>query len=217
MTDPADEAPHYGMVDEWIFAAWNADCTLGVVSGHRLLGSRAWYWSALVQAGEPLLHLTEFDVAVRRVDPFIVKAPQMWAEHQAIDPMKQWSIGNEAFFVALDDPTDAVGRAYGQPSPVAMDLEWYAQANPTAIASGYEQSGVVHGVIELMHQPNVELTEVPAHRWRRFAHSLGPLECKAPATTESLLRAPFAFPDGTGVEWTLRAGGLVPSSPRWVR
>jgi hypothetical protein len=128
--DPTDELPHPGAaVDEWVFAAWAHDGTFGVVSGHRLLAGRAWYWSALVRAGRPLLHLAEWEVRVRP-DPFVVKAPEMWAEHHCDAPLEQWSIGNEAYFTALDDPSEALGRGYGVPTPTAIDLEWYAVGEP---------------------------------------------------------------------------------------
>jgi hypothetical protein len=59
-----------------------------VVSGHRLLGRRSWYWAAVVEDGHPVLHMTEWDVKVR-ADPFIVKAPEMWAEHHCVVPFEQ--------------------------------------------------------------------------------------------------------------------------------
>lgn len=205
---PDDELPHPGLVDEWVFAVWQPRGDLGIVSGHRLLGGRSWYWCALVEADRPLLHLAEWQVAVRAHDPFIVKAPEMWAEHQADAPMEQWSIGNEAYFVALDDPADALDRAYGTPTALAMDLEWYAVDAPTAIEDGYEQAGVVHGEIERLHQPNLQLVEAPAHRWRRWGQALAPLPLPAIDAAPSWdLRAPFAFPDGTRAEWALTPDG----------
>ena len=78
---PGDQRPQDGwydgrhdgaLVEEWVFAAWTPDGRLGVISGHRLVGRTAWYWSALARAGRPLLHVTDFDVPVR-ADPFIVK------------------------------------------------------------------------------------------------------------------------------------------------
>ena len=102
---------------------------------------------------------------------------------------------------------EALGRAYGDPTPIAFDLEWYATGPPTPIEpvgdragidSGYEQLGVVHGAIEVLGEPRLELTEVPAHRWHRWTtHTtgFGPLalpEVRAHAG----VRAPFAFPDG---------------------
>ena len=209
---PTDELPHdaagmSGGVDEWVFAAWRPDGSAGVVSGHRLIGRRAWYWSALVEEGWPLLHLTEWEVTVRS-DPFIVKAPEMWAEHHCVAPMEQWSVGNEAYAAALDDPDEALGRGYGVPTPMAMDLEWYATDPPRAIEDGYDQTGVVHGVVELLERPGFEFVEVPARRWRRWRPdtALGPIRLAA-VIAHTGLRAPFAFPDGTSSDWVLGSDG----------
>jgi hypothetical protein len=214
-----DERPHPGSaVEEWVFAAWTPDARIGVLSGHRLLGRHAWYWAALAQAGEPLFHVAEFDIAVRR-DPFIVKAQSLWAEHTCDAPMEQWSIGNETYASALDDPTDGSGRAYGIPTPIAFDLEWYAIGPPVEIAEGYEQRGVVHGAVELAGRPRLDLVEVPAHRWHRWTPpeperpdgggiraTLGPLPVPQ-VRAHTGVRAPFAFPDGSVVDFVLTPAG----------
>ena len=202
------ERPRPGVaVDEWVFVAWTDDGATGAVSGHRLLGGRAWYWSALVRAGEPLLHLTEWEVRVRP-DPFVVKAPEMWAEHHCVEPLRQWSVGNEAYFVALDDPEAALGRAYGTPTPTAMDLEWYAVDEPSSFDDGFTQRGVVHGRIDVMGRPAIELAEVPATRWRRWTEGAGlsPVAL-AGVVAHTGLRAPFAFPDGAISDWVLGPHG----------
>ena len=113
----SDDRPHAGVaVEEWLFAAWTADATIGLLSGHRLLGPLAWYWACLATEGQPLLHVAEWDVPVRS-DPLLVKAHALWAEHICDAPMEQWTIGNETYAAALDDPSDALGRAYGDPDP----------------------------------------------------------------------------------------------------
>jgi hypothetical protein len=213
--EPADERPHDGLVDEWVFAAWRPDGTAGIVSGHRLLGTRAWYWCALVEEGHPVLHLTEWDVVVRS-DPFVVKAPEMWAEHHCDAPLAQWSVGNEAHFAGLDDPDEGLGRAYGVPTPMATDIEWYATATPTAIPHGFEQVGVAHGLVELLGRPELELVEAPAHRWRRWGSDLGPLQVPS-VVAHTGLRAPFAFPDGTVADWVLTRHGWRARSARSAR
>lgn len=205
---PADEFPHVdASIDEWVFAAWEPDGTAGLLSGHRLLGPVAWYWTAVVQEGYPLLHLTEWDVKVR-ADPFVVKAPEMWAEHHCVATMRQWSIGNEAHASALDPPADALGRGYGMPTPMATDLEWYAIGGATAVGDGFEQVGVVHGEVELLDRPHIEFVEVPAHRWRRWtdADRLDPVRFE-PVVAHTGLRAPFAFPDGATADLVLTPGG----------
>ena len=164
------------MVEEWVFAAWTPDAELGVISGHRVVGRTAWYWAALARSGRPLLHITDFEVPVR-ADPFIVKGEALWAEHTCDDPMRQWSIGNETYASAIEHPDEALGRAYGDPTPIAFDLEWYATGPPSplepagdraSIDAGYEQVGVVHGSIEILGEPRLELVEVPARRWHRW-------------------------------------------------
>jgi hypothetical protein len=208
-----DDAP----VEEWVFAAWAPDAALGVISGHRIVGRTAWYWAALARDGHPLLHITDFEVPVR-ADPFIVKGEALWAEHTCDDPMAQWTIGNETYASAIDDPAEAFGRAYGDPTPIAFDLEWYATgpASPlepagdrAAFDVGYEQVGVVHGAIEILGEARLELAEVPAHRWHRWtshATGFGPLalpEVRAHAG----VRAPFVFPDGSVSDLVLTPEG----------
>ncbi len=200
-------------VEEWVFAAWTADAALGVISGHRLVGRIAWYWAALARAGRPLLHVTDFDVTVRTADPFIVKGEQLWAEHTIDAPMEQWSIGNETYASALEDPDEALGRAYGDPTPIAFDLEWYATgpaqvpADLAGADAGYEQPGVVHGRIEIAGEGPVDLAEVPAHRWHRWGTSgFGPVD-HVEVVAHTGVRAPFAFPDGTSSDVVLTPAG----------
>ncbi len=204
-------------VEEWVFGAWTPDGALGVISGHRLVGRTAWYWAALARAGLPLLHITDFEVPVR-ADPFIVKGEALWAEHTCDDPMAQWSIGNETYASAIDDADEALGRAYGDPTPIAFDLEWYATAPATpvepvgeraAVDVGYEQVGVVHGAIEILGEPSLELTEVPAHRWHRWTTAttgFGPLALPQ-VRAHAGVRAPFAFPDGSVSDLVLTPEG----------
>jgi hypothetical protein len=215
-----DNAP----VEEWVFAAWTADARLGLISGHRIVGRTAWYWSALAREGMALLHVTDFDVPVR-ADPFIVKGEALWAEHHCDAEMEQWSIGNETYASAIEDADEALGRAYGDPTPIAFDLEWYATGPPTpiesagdraAIDAGYEQAGVVHGAIEVLGEPRLELTEVPAHRWHRWTTSaagFGPLALPE-VRAHVGVRAPFVFPDGSVSDLVLTREGWARRSAR---
>jgi hypothetical protein len=212
-----DGRHHAAPVEEWVFAAWSADGRLGVISGHRLVGRVAWYWASLVREGTRLYHVTDFHVPVR-ADPFVVKGEALWAEHHCDAEMEQWSIGNETYASGLDDADEALGRAYGDPTPIAFDLEWYATAPPTriepagdrvAVDAGYEQAGVVHGVIEILGEPRLELVEVPGHRWHRWTTStvgFGPLALPEVAAHTGV-RSPFVFPDGSVSDLVLTPRG----------
>jgi hypothetical protein len=211
---PVDERRHAGAeVEEWVFAAWTADGRLGVLSGHRLLGRRAWYWAALARAGQPVLHVAEWDVTVR-LDPMIVKAQSLWAEHVCDDPMRQWSVGNETYAAALERADEGLGRAYGTPTPIAFDLEWYATAEPEPIQDGYAQRGVVHGAIDVGGEPRTDVAEIPAARWHRWraAGALDPVPLER-ARAHTGVRAAFAFPDGTVADVVLTPDGWRARDP----
>jgi hypothetical protein len=74
---------------------------------------------------------------------------------------------------------------------------------------GYEQVGVVHGAVEVLGEPRLELAEIPAHRWHRWtteSTGFGPLalpEVRAHAG----VRSPFAFPDGSVSDLVLTPRG----------
>lgn len=201
-------------VEEWLFTCWTAPNhqagVIGVVSGYRIVGRAAdpqtgWYWSAVARAGEPLVHVADWSVPPRP-DPLLVKSDGLWAEHTCDVPMEQWTVTNETYAAALDDPDDALGRAYGEPTAVALDLEWYATAPPRTVDSGYGQPGVVHAVIELAGTAGLRLDDVQAYRWHRWGDRLAPVTLPE-AYAHVGVRAPFAFPDGTVADWALTPDG----------
>jgi hypothetical protein len=213
---------HDGTVEEWVFSAWDPRSTTGVLSGHRIVGRTAWYWASLARADGPLLHVTDFDVPVRS-DPFVVKGEALWAEHHCVAEAEQWSVGNETYASAITDPDDALGRAYGVPTPIAFDLEWYAIEEPKPLpqtdVEGYTQRGVVHGTVEVLGEPRVEFVEVPAHRWHRWSlpapapPSTWPPVPLPTVTAHTGVRSPFAFPDGSVADLVLTAEGWARRAP----
>jgi len=192
-----DEGPHDGCVDEWFFVVWEPDGGRGVVCAHRRIGRRVWYWSAVLIDDEPLIHIADFEVPARP-DWSLVKGEQLWAEHVCEVPLAQWTLGNETVGTALDDPDEALGRAHGTPTPVAIDLEWYATDVPVAVPDGYSQSGVVHGVVELAGRGPTSFVESPARRWHRWSPTGPGLVDLPEVVAHSGRRAPFALP-GLGV------------------
>ena len=189
--------------EEWLFTSWMP--RLGVISGYRIVGRVGWYWAAVVRPGEPLIHVTDWAVPLRS-DPLLVKGDGLWADHTCDSPMQQWTVVNETYATALDDPDEAIGRAYGDPTAVAFDLEWYATNAPQPVGGGYTQAGVVHGVIELAGTAGLHLEEAPAQRWHRWGDHLKPVLLPE-AFAHVGVRAPFAFPDGTVADWALTRDG----------
>jgi hypothetical protein len=214
----ADEGPHAtSEVEEWTFSFWAADGTLGATVLLRLLPSerRCWYWSALARRDAPFLHLADWDVPLPRPGAGLtIRSAGLWADHVCEAPFQQWTVANEAYAVALDDPDDALGRAYGVATPIALDVEWYATGPPSAVAGGYEQRGEVHGTIEL-EDGRLELDGLPGHRSHRWGDDLAPPTAE-PALAHLGLRAPARLPDGSVADLVLTADGWrsrVPRSP----
>jgi len=210
----ADELRHSGAAaEEWTFSFWTGDGSAGGLVLLRLLpASRTcWYWSALVRAGHPLLHVNDWEAPLPRVG-LTVRSNGLWADHVCEAPFEQWTVANETYAVALDDPADALGRAFGTSAPMAFDLEWYAVAPLTVVGDGYEQQGEVHGVVELGGGA-LELQAAPAHRTHRWAGALAPWTL-APAVAHLGRRAVVRLPDGAIVDLVLTADGWRSRVPR---
>lgn len=199
----ADEGRHHDApVEAWWFWGSNADRTCGVYVGLEITGRRFDYWAGLVRAGHPYLHIVELDSTGLR-SGLEIKPPEMWAGHECDEPFRQWSLGNEAHGVLLDDPGEALGRAYGHLVPVTFDIEWYAQGEPVAVSGGYAQTGEVDADIELT-EGHLRIVG-PAQRVHVWGTPWLPSDPTSP--TGWGLRAPYRRRDGTGVDQVLSPGG----------
>ena len=112
---------------------------------------RAWYRAALIVPGQPLLAVVDHDAPVPRVG-LELRSTGLWADHTVESPFRQWTVANEAFALAVDDPDELTGRAYGTPVPLAFDVEWYAAGPPVPRSpggtAGYAQVGEVDGLVD---------------------------------------------------------------------
>src|SRR5207237_456868 len=71
----------------------------------------------------------------------------LWAQPICETPHEHWTLGLEAFGVALDDPAVAYHGERGDRVALGLDLEWEAVA-PAQASTGlprYEQPCAVHG------------------------------------------------------------------------
>ena len=172
----ADEMRHTsdgqpGWREEWAFWFWSADGLTGGYTGLTVVGGGTWYWAALTRPGQPLLHVCDLGGPTLRPgsSSLLLKAEGLWADHDCEMPFEQWTVTNECYAVALDDPDEVFARAYGVPTPIAFDLEWYATDTVHEVAGGYGQVGAVHAVIELpgglMHG---EFLGYRTHRWGQW-------------------------------------------------
>ncbi|MFM7687812.1 MAG: hypothetical protein ACKPDI_18105 [Actinomycetota bacterium] len=202
----ADEQRHADVaVEAWWWWGWSPDATAGLFVGLELRGSRFDYWAGLVRAGQPYLYVEELDGVGLR-SGLEVKPPEMWAGHTCDAPFRQWSLGNEAHGVLLDDPLEVLTRPFGTPAPVTFDVEWYAKADAAAVPHGYSQPGEVDVRIELLE--GVMAFEGPAHRVHVWGAPHRPTALAMPDGPD-VLAAPYRRHDGQHVLQVLTRAGFV--------
>src|SRR5713101_4765115 len=138
--------------ESWYFDFASAHGTLG---GFIRLGlypnlGLAWYWAYLVGQDRPLVAVRDHEVDPPRGD-LAVRGEGLWSALNCETPHDHWSIGLEAFAVAMEDPLDAYRGEVGERIPLGFDLEWEAHmpVYPHAGVGRYQQPCDVHGLILL--------------------------------------------------------------------
>jgi hypothetical protein len=115
----------------------------------------AWYWAFLVGPDRPVVAVRDHDVELPRTRSLEVRSEGLWSAVNCETPLEHWSVGLEAFAVALEDPLDAFRGERGERVAVGFDLEWEATGpalgDPPGWdrASGYAQPCRVDGLILL--------------------------------------------------------------------
>jgi hypothetical protein len=130
----ADERPHPPATEtlwneSWYFDFCAAD---GSVGGYVRLGlypnlGVTWYWACLVGPGRrPVMVVDHAAPPPSPRGSLELRTDGLWADHHAEEPLHRFSLGLEAFGVALDDPAEAYrpGGMRGERTPLGFDLEW---------------------------------------------------------------------------------------------
>lgn len=157
----------------------------------------AWFWAYLLRPGTGPVAVRDHEVTLPRGAALEIRAEALWSELVCETPSEHWSIGLEAFGVALDDPDDARHGEIGTRIALGFDFEWETTGDPftaTVDDSVYEeQPGLVHGEV-LLGRERIALDTVG-----RFEHTTG-----APDAIDSAPRSTVAWDDGSW--WSLRDG-----------
>ena len=139
--------------ESWYFDAASPDGSLGL---HLRLGlypnqRRSWWWGYVVREGEPVVVVRDHDapVPVGGQSGLEVRTEGLWAELICEDPGSHWTVGMEAFGVALEDPADGYRGERGERVAVGFDLEWEGMGAlfEYPATTRYEQSCLVHGEV----------------------------------------------------------------------
>lgn len=181
--------------EQWTFDAVTADGTIAVSVGvgrHVDPGTstrRGWYWLVVAGRGRTCVAVVDPDLALTSGPASLeYRSPGLWADHNCTEPGGHWSVAAEAFGVALTDPWDLWGRAFGDPTAVGADLEWDPEGPPvsapgaqgrTDVADGADPPGAwsvgcaVHGELLVGDERHeLDCSGVRGHQWG--AGALGP-------------------------------------------
>lgn len=149
----ADEGRHEpGPEDLW-GESWYFDFAArdGSIGGYVRLGLYpnrrvAWWWAYIVGPDRPTVVVRDHEVALP-ASGLDVRAEGLWGSLTCEEPHEHWTIGMEAFGVALDDPADAYAGERGDRVAAGLDLEWEATSPvyPYGFTTRYEQACRVHG------------------------------------------------------------------------
>ena len=108
----------------------------------------AWFWVGVVGGGPRLVTVRDHEVPPPSGRGLEVRASGLWTELVCETPLDHWSVGLEAFGVALDDPLEAWRQERGDPWALGLDVEWEATASSVGwpgAETGYSQACSVHG------------------------------------------------------------------------
>jgi hypothetical protein len=154
--------------ESWYFDFATSDASLGGFVRLGLYPNQGvvWYWAALVGNGRRLLLVHDHDMEAPRGAALEVRGQGLWSMVTCETPLDHWSIGLEAFAVALDDPAEAYRGERGDLVGLGFDLEWEALAPPFGQPGGYGQACRVTGEILVAdEQLALDATGHRSHRW----------------------------------------------------
>lgn len=225
--DPADERPHRpetpspAACDTWSFDFWLPDPELaGVVELTWFpRRGRTIYAACLGGPGRPYVLVTTDSIPMPAPTGAIeFRHEEIWAQHVCETPLDHWTVGLEAYGVALDDPDDAYDRPWGDLTGLGYDVEWEAAGDAERLGPGsYRQPCRVSGEVLVGHEEFGDAVGwgwrrhrwgdwvTPATGWLAFWDADGAAPSyAAPAVgddAEVVVRAPVALPTPAGTVW----------------
>ncbi|MFP3907403.1 MAG: hypothetical protein ACLFWR_10260 [Acidimicrobiales bacterium] len=217
--------------ESWEFRVASPQLDLGaaVAVVRRPAESKMSYWATVCGRARPTIVVLEHDIAHPRRG-LELRASGIWADHVCESPHAHWSVGLEAFGLALEGPDELVATGRGLPTPLGFDLEWEMSGGPSAVESpvddGYVAVGSGHGEV-LVGDAVLEI-DGPGQRLHRWG--TGPCFAEwwaagdtagfgaAPWTVAEVAEVSVADPTGAVVE--LRLGHLLdhegPGAAAWT-
>ena len=105
-----------------------------------------WFLAVVHEQGEDPVVVLDYELPLVS-HAFEFRAPGIWTDFVCETPIEQWTIGLEAFGIAVD-PDDVIHPAtFGDRTPVGLDLDVEAASAPDEHDDGFEHE-VTKGVFE---------------------------------------------------------------------
>jgi len=141
---------------------------------------------------------------------FAFRAPGIWADLVCETPIEQWTVGLEAFGVAVEPGEVLTPDSFGERTPVGLDLDVEAISAPDELVSGFEHRVSVRG--EVLVGPDAYEIDGRGTR-RRWWGPYEPLLERQPPDLEIQTQIAIQWPDRPTPH---RRGWVLGSRPGWV-
>ncbi len=177
-TDGADPGhPHPGLDDtvdiEWVDRA-QALAGLLRVSVRPSAGA-TWFLAVVHQQGEAPVVVLDWELPLVS-NAFEFRAPGIWTDFVCETPVEQWTIGLEAFGLAVDPSETLTPDVFGDRTPVGLDLDVEAATAPEEHDDGFEHEVTVRGEVLLgAEEWEIDAVGVRRRRWDGRWPRLSPL------------------------------------------
>ena len=134
---PADEKRHEGGSERLWSESWYMDWfdAEGKNGGYVRMAvcpnlKECWFWCCIVGQDQKPVFIVDHDSAIPEPPGLEIRSSGLWADLAVESPLEYFSVGVEAFGVALDDPIEAYGDMRGEKIPVGIDLGWATDSHP---------------------------------------------------------------------------------------
>ena len=161
-----------------------------------------WFLCAVHQRGHDPVVVLDWELPLV-TNAFEFRASGIWTDFVCETPIEQWTIGLEAFGVAIDSAETLTPDVYGQRLPVGLDLDVEAASAPDESDNGFCHDVSVCGEV-LVGSESWEI-EALGRRRRYWAE---------PAPGQALAPAGLALETRISVLWP---GSQYPEARGWVR
>lgn len=168
-----------------------------------------WFLAVVHERGQEPVVVLDFELPLVS-NAFEFRAPGIWTDLVCETPVEQWTVGVEAFGIAVDPSETLTPGSFGDRTPVGLDIDVEAATAPDEDDGGFVHDITVRGeVLVGANAYDVDATGVRRRRWDGGGPRLTPL----PPGFEPQTRIAVQWPGQPSPE--IR-GWIAGNRPGWV-